>query len=183
MSCDHEISSNPKGAKIVAWDINEAGLAKTKQLVEATGGRCFTYKVDVSNRQRIYETADRVKQEAGTVYMVVNNAGIVSGKDFLELTDEAIERTMNVNTMAHFWMYRAFLPGMVKRNHGHLVSISSLAGECPEWPAVSLFCSRMLLSTFLSTLLSTVLSTVLQTAKQTNELISFRSHRNQELAV
>lgn len=36
---------------------------------------------------------------------------------------------MKVNAMAHFYTYKAFLPGMVKRNHGHLVCISSLAGK------------------------------------------------------
>jgi all-trans-retinol dehydrogenase (NAD+) len=34
----------------------------------------------------------------------VNNAGIVSGKRFLETTDEENERTMNVNINAHFWV-------------------------------------------------------------------------------
>lgn len=35
---------------------------------------------------------------------------------------------MNVNAMAHFWTCKAFVPDMMKRNHGHIVSIASLAG-------------------------------------------------------
>lgn len=117
------------GAIIVAWDINQAGLDKTKQLVEENGSKCFTYVVDVSNRSAVYETANRVKQDVGFVYMLVNNAGIVIGKNFLDLKDEEIERTMNVNAMSNFWTYKAFLPEMVQRNRGHLVCISSLAGN------------------------------------------------------
>ena len=91
------------GAKIVAWDINDDGLKRTKQLVEEAGSKCFTYNVDISDRLKIYEAAQKVKQEVGIVYMLINNAGIVIGKYFLDLKDEEIERTMNVNAMSNFW--------------------------------------------------------------------------------
>jgi all-trans-retinol dehydrogenase (NAD+) len=58
----------------------------------------------------------------------VNNAGIVSGKSLLEVDDARAELTVQVNTIAHFWTAKAFLPGMLKRNHGHVVSIASAAG-------------------------------------------------------
>ena len=65
---------------------------------------------------------------AGDVTVVINNAGIVSGKPLLETSDEAIERTFQVNTLAHFWTVRAFLPGMLSRGRGHLVTVASVAG-------------------------------------------------------
>lgn len=46
----------------------------------------------------------KVKKEVGDVDILVNNAGIVSGKSLLELTDEQIEKTFEVNVMAHFWV-------------------------------------------------------------------------------
>lgn len=116
------------GAKIVAWDINEEGLNKTKRLVEQAGSKCYSYNVDISGKENIYKAAEQVKTEVGTVYMLINNAGIVSGKSFLDLDDRQIERTMNVNAMSHIWTCKAFLPDMIKRNHGHIVAISSLAG-------------------------------------------------------
>jgi len=117
------------GAIIVAWDINETNLNKTKKLVEETGSKCFNYIVDVSKKSNIYEASKKVREEVGFVFMLINNAGIVTGKDFLELKDEEIELTMNVNAMAHIWSCKAFLPEMVQRNEGHLVSIASLAGN------------------------------------------------------
>ncbi|XP_063781302.1 epidermal retinol dehydrogenase 2-like [Pseudophryne corroboree] len=71
---------------------------------------------------------DMVKKEVGDITILINNAGIVSGKKFIDLPDALLEKTMQVNTMAHFWTYKAFLPAMMASNHGHLVSIASSAG-------------------------------------------------------
>lgn len=40
-----------------------------------------------------------------------------------------IERSFSVNTLAHFWTVKAFLPTMLERDHGHIVSIASMAGH------------------------------------------------------
>jgi all-trans-retinol dehydrogenase (NAD+) len=116
------------GANVVIWDINTDGLAKVKKEVEANGAKCWTYKCDISKREETYKVAKEVQKEAGDVTILVNNAGIVSGKKFLETPDEKIEATFNVNTVAHFWMLKAFLPSMLQKNHGHIVTISSNAG-------------------------------------------------------
>ena len=38
---------------------------------------------------------------------------------------EAIQRTFEVNTISHFWTVKAFLPDMISKDHGHIVTISS----------------------------------------------------------
>ncbi|PIK38914.1 retinol dehydrogenase 10 isoform b [Apostichopus japonicus] len=114
---------------LVLWDVDSAGNKETAQLVRKFGVNVWTYTCDVSNRQKVYTLAQRVKDEAGTVTILVNNAGIVSGSYFLDLSDEKIMKTMGVNTMAHFWTLRAFLPDMIKNNQGHVVTVSSLVGE------------------------------------------------------
>ena len=47
----------------------------------------------------------------------------------VDLTMNLALGTMNVNAMAHFWTCKAFLPSMIQRDHGHIVSIASLAGK------------------------------------------------------
>ncbi|NXJ65908.1 RDHE2 dehydrogenase, partial [Rostratula benghalensis] len=69
-----------------------------------------------------------VKKEVGDVSILINNAGIVTGKRFMDSPDSVVEKSMEVNIMAHFWTYKAFLPAMMASNHGHLVSIASAAG-------------------------------------------------------
>lgn len=39
-----------------------------------------------------------------------------------------IERSFNVNVVAHFWTVKAFLPTMIEKDHGHIVTIASMAG-------------------------------------------------------
>lgn len=70
------------------------------------------------------ETEERI----GPVDILVNNAGVVPGSPFFDTPDEKILKTMQVNVHANFWTVKAFLPGMIARGRGHLVTISSAAG-------------------------------------------------------
>ncbi len=46
----------------------------------------------------------QVKRDVGDVTVLVNNAGVVSGKKFFEVSDDLSQLTFEVNTMAHFWV-------------------------------------------------------------------------------
>ncbi|MCE7894010.1 MAG: SDR family oxidoreductase [Myxococcales bacterium] len=117
-----------KGAHVVVWGRDPARLEATLRRIERAGGSAEGQLCDVADRVAVYDAARELKQRGGSIDVLVNNAGIVSGKPFLELTDEEIERTLQVNTLAHFWTAKAFLPDMVMANQGHLVTISSAAG-------------------------------------------------------
>ncbi|MEW5735214.1 MAG: SDR family oxidoreductase [Thermodesulfobacteriota bacterium] len=117
-----------EGARVVLWDINEAGLKRTADEITAHGGEVHTYVCDVSKNTNVYKAAEQLEKEVGPLDVLVNNAGIVTGKTFLKTTDEEVKRTIDVNTMAHFWTVRAFLPGMIRRDHGRIVTIASSAG-------------------------------------------------------
>jgi len=60
--------------------------------------------------------------------VLVNNAGVVQGKLILDLSPEDIRQTFDVNTLAHFWTLKAFLPEMIKKKSGHIVTVASIAG-------------------------------------------------------
>jgi all-trans-retinol dehydrogenase (NAD+) len=117
-----------EGGNLVLWDIHNENLKRLKEEITALNGNSYTYICDVSNKQTVFDTADRVKKEAGEIDILINNAGVVIGKPFLEHTPEEIEFTMNVNLMARFWVLRAFLPGMMNSGKGHIVTIASAAG-------------------------------------------------------
>ncbi|XP_077295569.1 estradiol 17-beta-dehydrogenase 11 isoform X2 [Arctopsyche grandis] len=108
---------------------SSASVDETHKLVTALGGRCHSYVVDLADRNEVYKVADKVREDCGSVSLLINNAGLVSGKTFLETPDHLIQKTFDVNILAHFWTTKAFLPEMVKANEGHLVTIASLAGH------------------------------------------------------
>ncbi|NWR72061.1 RDHE2 dehydrogenase, partial [Centropus unirufus] len=118
------------GAAVVLWDINEEGLKESRRLLTEEGAtRVHCYICDCSKRQDVYRVADQVKKEVGDVTILINNAGIVTGKKLLDCPDSLMEKTMEVNIMAHFWTYKAFLPAMMACNHGHLVCIAGMTGN------------------------------------------------------
>ncbi|KHN79199.1 Epidermal retinol dehydrogenase 2 [Toxocara canis] len=117
-------------ARLVLWDINEKSNLETKKMLEENGVEAHAYTVNVLKRDEIYTNATRVKSEVGCVDILINNAGIVNGRKFLESSDAAIERTMAINANALFFTTKAFLSEMLERNHGHLVTVASMAGKC-----------------------------------------------------
>jgi all-trans-retinol dehydrogenase (NAD+) len=116
------------GAQTAICDIDAPGMEKVKGEAAAKGLSVLCFPVDLSRRDQVGKLADEVRAQLGGVDILVNNAGIVSGKPFLECSDSEIERSLAVNLTAHIWTIRAFLPGMIERGCGHLVTIASAAG-------------------------------------------------------
>ena len=117
-----------RGARTILWDVDAVALESARARVAAAGGAVAAYVCDLSDRESIASTAARVVARHGRVDVLVNNAGIVSGKRLLDLSDAEIERTFAVNTLAPFRTVRAFLPGMLAAGDGHVVTIASAAG-------------------------------------------------------
>ncbi|PAV73047.1 hypothetical protein WR25_13464 isoform B [Diploscapter pachys] len=117
------------GARIVLWDVNEKGNTETRKKLMDMGVKAHAYTVDLSKKDQINETAQKVKCEVGNVDILINNAGIVTGKKLFECPDDLMEKTMQVNTNALFYTTKNFLPGMLESNSGHLVTIASMAGQ------------------------------------------------------
>ncbi|MDR1216539.1 MAG: SDR family oxidoreductase [Treponema sp.] len=117
-----------RGAKVIVWDVNPSALKNLSDEAEQALLSIKTFVCDVTDRDMVYRFAERVRTEVGSVDVLINNAGVVSGKTLLETPDEKIIKSMNVNTLSLFWMFKAFLPSMLERNAGHIVTIASAAG-------------------------------------------------------
>ncbi|KAA1122152.1 hypothetical protein PGTUg99_030213 [Puccinia graminis f. sp. tritici] len=87
------------------------------------------YQCDVSDPQAVEKAAIQIRKEVGSPTIIVNNAGIVHGKSLLELEPDELQKTFAVNVFAHFYLYKAFLPDMIKRNSGHIVTMASILGH------------------------------------------------------
>ncbi|OAP56754.1 hypothetical protein AYL99_08866 [Fonsecaea erecta] len=94
------------------------------------------YKTDVTSSQNIRDVAARIRKDVGDPTVLINNAGVANGKTILDETEEQLQRTFDVNILAHFKMVKEFLPAMVKNNHGHVVTIASMSSFA-TWAGVT----------------------------------------------
>ncbi|GMR52456.1 hypothetical protein PMAYCL1PPCAC_22651, partial [Pristionchus mayeri] len=117
-----------KGAKLVLWDRDEKGLRDAKEALEKRGVTVHIRTVDMLNRQEIAEAAAEARKETGFIDILINNAGIGIGGRVVDVAEDAIRKTVELNTLCHFWMAKEFLPWMLSRNEGHIVCIASLGG-------------------------------------------------------
>ncbi|XP_050718227.1 epidermal retinol dehydrogenase 2-like isoform X6 [Eriocheir sinensis] len=118
-----------EGAIVVTWDVSEAGNLETAKQVQEAGGKCHVYTVDLCDRNSVYATAAKVKEEVGKVDILINNAGVVTGKSLMDSPDDSIVKTFDVNAICHFWTTKAFLGDMMAADKGHIVTIASMAGK------------------------------------------------------
>ncbi len=59
-------------------------------MIQRAGGEAYSYACDLSRKEDIYATADKILDEVGPVSMLINNAGIVSGQRLLDIPDGEI---------------------------------------------------------------------------------------------
>jgi all-trans-retinol dehydrogenase (NAD+) len=116
------------GGRVIVYDVAAEALEAVVDEITAADGEVHGYVCDVSDRREVYRIADEVKARVGPVDIVVNNAGIISGRRLLEIPDERIEAVFGVNVLALFWVTKSFLPEMIERNSGHIVTMASAAG-------------------------------------------------------
>jgi len=117
-----------EGAHVILWDVDAQALERARAELAASGRQASAYACDLRDRGAIAATAAATLRDRGRVDILINNAGVVSGKTLLVAADDDIVRTFAVNVLALFWTTRAFLPGMIARGRGHIVTIASAAG-------------------------------------------------------
>ena len=127
-------------AQLIIWDIGEGALRRVTEELSAGGHKVRGFRVDITNLPQVQEAVKSLTQAGLAVDVLVNNAGVVVGKTFVDHTPEDIERTMTVNAVAPMHVTRELLPGMVARRTGHIVNIASAAGLVSN-PRMSVYCA------------------------------------------
>lgn len=102
----------------------------------------FFFQVDLADREQIKSVAMRIRSEHGEPTVLINNAGTQSNKTILELSEHQLNTTFNVNILAHFHLVKDFLPAMVSNNHGHIVTVASLASFTTRAVNVDYVCTK-----------------------------------------
>lgn len=111
-----------QGIKVVIIDVNPPSF-------HTTSSRVRHYLCDIRSYEAVTETAAKIRSDVGSPTVLINNAGIFHGKSILDAEKKDIELTFAVNTLSHYWLTKAFLPDMITRNHGMVVTVASLAAH------------------------------------------------------
>lgn len=96
--------------------------APLEELAQRTG--CIPHAIDVTDRAAIAELAGKYDFD-----ILVNNAGVDRPKKFLEADAEDIDLLVDVNLRAVLHICRLIVPGMAARDRGHVINVSSIAGN------------------------------------------------------
>lgn len=100
--------------------------------VRALGRKGVAHVVDVTDVAAVEALATAVNAEFGRADILVTSAGVMGARTFLsEMPVDAWLRTIEVNLNAGFYCIKAFLPGMLARNAGRIITISSISGKLP----------------------------------------------------
>ncbi|PQE19127.1 Short-chain dehydrogenase reductase SDR protein [Rutstroemia sp. NJR-2017a BBW] len=85
------------------------------------------FQCDLSKHAEIADICAQIRNTMGHPTILLNNAGIASGKPLLETDDKEYQAMFDINTIAHFHLVKNFLPNMIQHNHGHIITIASMA--------------------------------------------------------
>jgi NAD(P)-dependent dehydrogenase (short-subunit alcohol dehydrogenase family) len=119
------------GAILCLSDIDPAGLAETRTLVTAIGARVQIDLLDVADRTAMQTYADGLAGQFPAIHLLVNNAGVSHGGDFLGMSYADIDRVLDIDFWGVVNGTKAFLPHLIASGDGALVNLSSLFGLIP----------------------------------------------------
>ncbi len=109
---------------VVATARNRGALDALAAAIAGNGGTCTPLAVDLRDGSAVAAALGSLQAD-----VLVNNAGVMTKRPFLELTAAEWHEMVDVNLNALYHATRAVLPGMVGRGSGHVVIIGSIAGR------------------------------------------------------
>lgn len=102
--------------------------AEAAQLIHIRPAESVTFhKCDITSTEAITATAAKIRHSTGAPTVLILNAGVCRGKPLLENTDADLDVTFGVNTISHYKLAREFVPDMIAKDHGMVVTVASSA--------------------------------------------------------
>jgi NAD(P)-dependent dehydrogenase (short-subunit alcohol dehydrogenase family) len=117
------------GERVVVNDLNAATADEVVARIKESGGEATTAPGDVSDPQSVEQIMAAVREAYGSPEVLVNNAGFLQQKRFVDLTVEDFDRMIAVHLRGTFLCTRAVLPEMLSRGSGIVVNVASQLGQ------------------------------------------------------
>ena len=117
------------GADIALLDRDLSTLNKLAESVRPAAGKIMPVAVDLLNAESREQALDQVIQAWGKVDILINAAGLISYRPFVEEDPVLLERIIQLNTIVPMLIVRKLLPGMQSAGAGKIVNIGSTFGS------------------------------------------------------
>jgi len=121
------------GAKIAITSTTDR-INERRDEIERSNVDVFSRAADLTDSTAVTTLIEQIENDVGPIEIVINNAGMVQiGRDetstlLQDVSDEQWHYGIDINLTSAFMVTRAVLPGMMERNYGRIVNISSVTG-------------------------------------------------------
>lgn len=129
----HALAFAGEGAHLVLLDINEAGLAETRALIDDLGSTASIHRVDMSDEQQIIDFGKALLADHDSIDVLINNAGLHMGeiaRGFSGMGLAKWQHFFTVNSFAPLLLAEAIQPALAKAK-GIIINKSSMASYNP----------------------------------------------------
>lgn len=109
------------GAKVVVLDYDEAVL-------EMNSENILAYKVDIRNKDSVENALKSAVSKFGKINVLVNNAGVCELETFENMSDEILNRHLDINICGVWNVTKVVLPYLKKQENSTIVNLSSVTG-------------------------------------------------------
>lgn len=126
-----------EGAKVAIGDL-DTELAERS--AGELGGDAIGLELDVTKRESFADFLAQVEERLGPLDVLINNAGIMPLGDFVDEDDLTAHRMVDINIHGVLYGMKLALPGMLRRDTGHIVNLASQAGKA-GFPGGATYCA------------------------------------------
>jgi uncharacterized protein len=120
--------------------------AKLLPYTNSTPAKWQVYYFDIADRAAIQSFAGTVLKKWGCPDILINNAGYATYETFSDLSEDEIDRLVDVNLKGTLRLTKTFLAHFISRRSGHIINISSVAGSFVLTPNIIYMASKQALN-------------------------------------
>lgn len=122
------------GADVVMMDINEEQLiAAAKEVAEKYGVKTYPIKVDASSTESVNAAVSQAFNQAGTIDILANSAGVAVGKQLVDIDDKDWDFVVDINLRGSFTFCKLIAKRLIEnKQKGRIINISSQASKLGE---------------------------------------------------
>lgn len=115
------------GAAVFIPERNKEAGQEVVNLIEKEGGKAFTYTCDISKRDEVKRVMKEIRQTAGTIDILINNAGISHIGSVETTTEEDLDLIYQINIKGVYNCLHEAVPVMKEQGGGVILNLASIA--------------------------------------------------------